>query len=218
MEWKKKRISQQLRVDPLSGSVGAALSAFTEALSKANRDYLAYGHAVDIINEFGHPSHQWPDTLFDRLRSEGVLTVGQAWDRNKDEPIQVVRFTFQQFADYRVVSEWFKPLHGDPIQLEEALSPSSPLLEQILKAPAGWLEALAVLIPEQFSVELLDAAEWQLEPFERYPVGSSTNQKHRDAQPVIGNGPVPGTLKRSTEEPSGLSPFGDRDFVISGCS
>ena len=37
----------------------------------------------------------------------------------------------------------------------------------MLKAPAGWIEALAVLIPERFDIELLDAATWRLDSFTR---------------------------------------------------
>ena len=168
LDWKGKKISLQLGIDPLSGSVEAALAAFTKALSEDNRDYLSYKQTVDMINECGHPSNQWPNTLFHRLLGEGVLTVGQAWDSEQDKPVQVVRFTFQQFADYKVVSEWLKPLKRDPIQLKGELSPGKPLREQILRAPAGWIEALAVLIPEQFDIELLDASEWQLEPRQSY--------------------------------------------------
>ena len=167
LEHKTEKISQQIHIDPLSNRVDAALSSFATALSKANRDYLAYEEASNIINCFGHPTDRWPNTLFDLLRSEGVLNLGSAWDQGKREPIRVIRFTFQQLADYRVVAEWLKPSNGDPSQLANELALGEPLGEQILNAPGGWIEALSVLIPEKFAIELLDATEWHLESYEQ---------------------------------------------------
>ena len=52
---------------------------------------------------------------------------------------------------------------GDPQRLREALLAGRPLRRQVLNAPAGWIEALAVQMPERFNIELLDAAGWHLD-------------------------------------------------------
>ena len=43
--------------------------------------------------------------------------------------------------------------------------PGEPLRQTLLDAPPSWIEALAVLVPERFGIELLDTADWDLEPY-----------------------------------------------------
>ena len=87
--------------------------------------------------------------------------------------MNVVRFTYQRLADYRVASVLLKPLDGDTARLRGALAAGKPLRKRVLKAPAGWIEALAVQIPERFNVELLDAARWRLNSFTRHQWGQA---------------------------------------------
>ena len=54
-----------------------------------------------------------------------------------------------------------KPFEGDAERLSEALADGKPLRQRLLQAPAGWIEALAVQIPERFGVELLNVVQWQ---------------------------------------------------------
>ena len=43
-----------------------------------------------------------------------------------------------------------------------------PLRQTILDAPPNWVEALAVLVPERFGIELEDATRWNLDDYHRY--------------------------------------------------
>ena len=58
-----------------------------------------------------------------------------------------------------------------PSRLKESLAEGTPLSKRLAEAPVGWIEALAVQVPEQFGVELLDAAQWELGSFRREAVG-----------------------------------------------
>ena len=62
-----------------------------------------------------------------------------------------------------MTSAFLQPLSRDPARLREALAAGRPLRKQVLTAPAAWIEVLAVLVPEQFGLELLDAARWRLD-------------------------------------------------------
>ena len=165
LQWKAARIVSRLKLDPLTKCVEAALDAFSQALADDNCDSLARDRSAQIIDEFAPTQHEWPETLFGQLLSEGVLTRDLAWTAFAAAPIEVIRFTYQRFADYRVGSVLLKALGSDPARLRKALAGGQPLRKRVLKAPAGWIEALAVQVPERFNIELLDAAQWRLDSF-----------------------------------------------------
>ena len=167
LEWKAKRIVSRLNLDPATRPVEAAINAFSKALADDNRDRLEHNRSAEIINNFAPALSQYPDTLFGQLLSEGVLTQDVVWPTATTGPVAVIRFTYQRIADYRVISALLKPLNGDPARLGAALAAGKPLRKQLRKASAGWIEALAVQIPERFNVELLDAARWRMNSFTR---------------------------------------------------
>ena len=160
--WKEQKIVQHLRMDPTLRPVQAAIDSFSRALLEANSDTLLYETASGLIDKFGNGPQQWPGTLFGQLLSEDVLSRDVVWDPDKGVNKQVVRFTYQQFADYQVVSMLLDPFGGDTESLRQALSPGEPLRQTILDAPPNWVEALAVLVPERFGVELQDVVQWDL--------------------------------------------------------
>ena len=168
LDWKEQRIVQHLRMDPTLRPVQAAIGSFGKALVDANSDTLPYAAASNVIDKFGNGRQRWPDTLFGQLLSEDVLSRDVAWDYETKEAKQVVRFTYQQFADHQVVSILLDPFDGDTDSLRQALSPGEPLHQTILDAPPNWIEALAVLVPERFGIELQDAAQWDLDRYNRH--------------------------------------------------
>ena len=62
-----------------------------------------------------------------------------------------------------MVSILLDPFDNDTESLRRALSPGEPLHQTLLDAPPNWIEALAVLVPERFGIELLDTADWDLD-------------------------------------------------------
>ena len=168
LTWKQNRIVSRLQLDPETRPVEQAIDAFCKALADNNRDSLPRARCSEIINTFAPECQRWPDTLFGQLLSEGVLTADIARHPSTYEPVQIVRFTYQRFADHRVVTTLLKPLNRDPARLRRALEARKPLRKRVLKAPVSWIEALAVQLPEQFGIELLDAARWRLDPFTRH--------------------------------------------------
>ncbi len=161
---KAARILSRLKLDPASRPVERAIDAFSDALVAANRDSLPRDRSTRLINAFAAKLHQWPETLLGQLLNEAVFTADVAWQSVETGYVEVIRFTYQRLADYRIGSILLKPLNCDPTQLSAALAPGKPLRETILKAPSGWIEALAVQLPERFGVELIDTARWRLKP------------------------------------------------------
>ena len=160
MKLKERTIAQHLRMDPERRPVRAAIDKFCKKLAEIKCDSLSYEDAANLIDAFGNQSHQWPDTLFGQLLSEGVLSKDMAWEDNAKQQSQVVWFTYQQFSDYQVVSILLDPFGSDADSLQQALLPGKRLHQTVLDAPPNWLEALAVLVPERFGIELQDIAQW----------------------------------------------------------
>ena len=160
---KAARIASRLDLDPAARLVEKAIDRFCHALAEDNRDSLERDHSARIVNALAPGRDRWPDTLLGQLLDEDVLTADVARRQGAAETVAVVRFTYQRFADYRVASVFLEPLSGDPARLREALAPRRLLRKRVLKAPAAWVEALAVLVPERFGMELLDAANWRLD-------------------------------------------------------
>ncbi|MXX38720.1 MAG: ATP-binding protein [Gemmatimonadetes bacterium] len=168
LESKADRITNRLNLDPVARPIQSAIDAFCGALVDANQDSLARSHATEIINKFASGCDKWPDTMLGALLSESVLTADLAWDSDSDGWVDVIRFTYQRFADYRIGSTLLDPLDGDSARLKESLADGEPLRKRLLEAPAGWIEALAVQMPEQFGVELLDAVQLPLDSPQSY--------------------------------------------------
>ena len=160
---KTARIASLLDLDPETRPVQKAIGAFRAALAPHNRHNLPREQSARLIDAFAPGRDRWPDTLLGQLLDEGVLTADLAWRRDAPEPAPVVRFTYQRIADYRVASSLLEPLNGDPARLREAVSTDGPLRKRVLEAPASWVDALTVLVPERFGIELIDAVNWRLD-------------------------------------------------------
>ena len=130
---KAERIASRLNLDPATRPVETAIDAFCKALARENRDSIERERSAEIINQFAPGRDQWPDTLLGQLLSEGVLTADLAWHRSAAGPVDVIRFTYQRFADYRVASALLESSKGDPQRLREALAAGSPLRKQVLE-------------------------------------------------------------------------------------
>ena len=80
LEWKEWRVAKHLSMDPTLHPVQKAIGKFSKALVEAKSGSLPYEDASSLIDPFGHEHHQWPDTLFGQLLSEGILSKDLAWE------------------------------------------------------------------------------------------------------------------------------------------
>jgi hypothetical protein len=166
LEWKARAIDGRLELDPARESVERALDDVSAAMAVAGKDHLLRSEAEALVDAHAPQLHRWPNTLFGQLLSEGLLAADVVWDGEADDYHDVVRFQYQRFADYRVGSALVEPF-ADAAALRRALAPKQQLRATVLAAPAGWIEALSVLVPERFGIELLDAANWRLDEYQR---------------------------------------------------
>ena len=134
---KEGRIVSKLKLDPASGPVEAAINAFSQALVDTEGDTLRRDETSRIVNQAAPWLNQWPDTLFGQLLSEGVLTADVTWDPGSNQLVEVVRFTYQRLADYRIGATILDPLEGDAELLSSALANDKSLLKTLESARAG---------------------------------------------------------------------------------
>lgn len=166
LEWKARRIAATLALDPADRLVERAIEKFSEELAARSTEHLPRSEAAEVVNAFAPALHQWPRTMFGQLLSEGLLAQDIAWSSEDDEPIEVVRFVYQRFADYRIAGALLEPFDSEKA-FREAIKAGKPLREKIYAAPGGWVEALSVLVPERLGIELLDATNWRFQEHRR---------------------------------------------------
>lgn len=128
------------------------ISALAGEIARTGEAYIAYRRANEIAQSIlPSDGHAERDLLF-QLIAAGLLTTDMEGDN------EVVRFTFERFGDFAVAKGLIEGCK-DAKALEERLQENSPLATT-LNGDAGYvggvLEALAVLVPERFSIELLD--------------------------------------------------------------
>lgn len=164
LQIKNKKICRALRLDPSLNPVGAAIDSFAEAAVDSPREWLPQEEGRRLIDAQAPHLHHWPETLFGQLLAEGILTSDAAYrtnDAGEWERVPSVQITFQRFADYRIANAMLAKCETES-ELRSMLEVGEPMRAQLLNARAGIIEALAVLLPERFGVELMDAASWGL--------------------------------------------------------
>jgi len=167
LDRKERRITTALGLDPHGNAVRTAVREFADALAAAGSERLPRSNAQELIDRHASNRPRYEDTLFAALISEGVLIHDLAWDRTAEDYIAVVRFSYQRLTDHVVVDALLRPI-ADAAALRTALRSGAPLRRTLLHAPTGWIEALSILVPERFGVELLRAANWRLPWPERH--------------------------------------------------
>jgi hypothetical protein len=161
---KNQQISRALKLDPAANAVGAAVESFAKAVTGKSREWLAREQARTIVDAHAPHLHGWPDTLFGQLLAHGVLTDDAAYQQGGDgdwELVPSVQITFQRLADYRIAASMVAPFRTAS-EVKAALKSRQPLRTTVIESRAGIIEALAVVLPERFAIELLDAARWNL--------------------------------------------------------
>jgi len=167
LKWKEQRIDQKLKLDPELHAVSAALKKFSEELLETGRDSLPFEEGATLVNSFAPHKTEWPNTLAGQLQSEGLLTSDLAWNWETDDYVRTLRFSYQRFGDYQAVRALLTPFNSAR-EFQAELKASAKLRGKIRNAPAGWIEALSVELPEKFGLELLDAMRWRLDDPRRW--------------------------------------------------
>jgi hypothetical protein len=138
----------QLEHEALTADIGAALSRLLRDCIDTGREVIAKNRLPLIGGTFvSQTPVNWIQIL-SALESEGVLTSDLNYLEGQET--QVLRFSFQAFADYLILRE---RIHE---ATPEVVREDADLKAWLSSASFGILDAAAVVLPELYGVELSD--------------------------------------------------------------
>ncbi len=154
-------VESKLRLDPGLETVRRAMAAFATRLVERGEERLPYMEAAQLINGFAPGKDESPNTLIEQMASEGLLARDRVLLEAVGERGEAVGFPYQRFSDHLIVGAFLdRHLAGaSGEQLGAAFAPGTELQRWLEDAPKGFLEAVAVQLPERWGVELADLQE-----------------------------------------------------------
>ncbi len=153
-----RSLNMRMKLDPNFEIVPKAISGFANCLASAGNGYLNKEQAVAVFESI-HPSGgSLEQSLLSQLESEGLLTI-EPIRQSDGSLVEMVRFTFERFSDHEIASLLFHDnLKKDNVF--ESFQPGGLLYNFVFGSDnydrAGVIEAMAVQLPEQADVEILD--------------------------------------------------------------
>ncbi|HEY2327449.1 MAG TPA: hypothetical protein VGH52_08205 [Gaiellaceae bacterium] len=172
VESRASAINKELSIDPNDHAVERAIRLIAERLADNDGDYVAYDEAKKLVEALAPARTEWPRTLFGVMLSEGLIRRDRVYlDEQRTE---AVGFAYQRFSDHIVVGAVIDNYVSPEPDLGQALAPAGALARFVDNANQGYLEALAVQIPERFGIELQDAF-----PVDEEPGGWTREQRFR---------------------------------------
>ncbi len=152
-----ERINRHLQLDPTQRKVEQALRAFESRLSHRATAKLSNSEATELFESFLPDRTKWPETLLQKLLSEGVL--GRAMLFEHHEPVASVQFAYQALGDFRIASTAIADHSGDVATARSGTalwSEQSGLRAWFCAAAPNLQRAFVVLYAEATGQEVLD--------------------------------------------------------------
>ncbi|WP_454729514.1 hypothetical protein [Cellulosimicrobium protaetiae] len=132
------RVVDALRLAPSSSVVADAMDVLADKLLAAQGRPIPRADVEGVVDAL-LPGRNWPDTLFGRMHSEGLIEVRPSFSGGES-----VTLPFQAYSEHVLGN-----------RLLDSIGSPSELVDRVGDAPWLW-RALAVLLPERHSVELVD--------------------------------------------------------------
>ncbi|SDE50314.1 ATP-binding protein [Rhodococcus tukisamuensis] len=193
-----RKVSESLELDEADRLVQRCMSLMAREFTAEGRDWIPRMQVKERITALAPHLQSWPRTLFGELLSEGLLSVDLIYldDGTEFVEVEAVKLSYQRFADYMIAEE-----------ILSAVTTASqltvdPCMSVVSESSAGVIEALSVLVPERFGIELLTAATWNLDPFER----QQWNKAFLRSLPVRRSDAIAAESIELFEQLEGLSP------------
>lgn len=166
------KIQRELKLIPELKTPRKALVQFLEACAvHGDRGGLSVDDTIELLEGI-HNSGGYSDrSLFTAFMSEGVLTQDVEWQAG-GAPKEIIRFTFERLSDHLRAKRLIKQIDCADIERAFRQAPLATYFKPHQSGQfAGVIEALAVQLPEEFSLELFDVL----------PKESINNSSLRDA-------------------------------------
>ncbi len=137
-----------------------ALNSFAKRCFEKNRRSILLVEALELFQkEFsGYPN------LLGDLIEESVLirSLPSRYNWNEDDEEEIIYFAYERFGDFYFAAELIKDIQNKEVALQkfERNEVLGMLMENGGWPNSGILEALSVLLPEKFDLEIFEAYHW----------------------------------------------------------
>ena len=152
-------MESRMKLDPHQNIVARAVSEFAAMIAAAGTGYVTKSETITLFEKILHSTGSRERSLLSQFENEGLLTVEAMRDED-GSPSERVRFTFERYGDHAIAARLLTD-HLDEECPLDSFQAEQPLHDFVFApreyARAGVIEALAVQLPEQAGVEILDA-------------------------------------------------------------
>jgi hypothetical protein len=138
--------------------VEKAINAIASEIERTGQREIPYGRAAELVDAVRPSNGRAEDDLLFLLENEGMFAKETLYGDSSEDEVESIRFVFERHSDHVVAKGILDSLAEGyefidprlPPRLAAVISHSAPGINQ------GILEALAVQLPERFSVEICD--------------------------------------------------------------
>jgi len=137
----------------------AALNKLAQIMAQNSRRWVTEQEAEESINGLISHCAGYRDSLFFHLLAEGLLSEEYHWN-GEGSPEEVIRFTYEKFADQQIIYYLLEKHSLSLKNSEELFRKETELSDIIFKDEygenQGLIEALSLQIPERIGKELIE--------------------------------------------------------------
>lgn len=152
-----RALNQRMQLDTHFNIVPRAISEFSRLVAASGVGYVEKTEAITVFESINPSQGNVSKSLLSQLESEGLLTIEPL--PGNGSSIEFVRFTFERFSDHAIARRLLSE-HLNRQEVASSFAVDTPLNEFVFGPKnyrrSGIIEALAVQLPEQTGVELLD--------------------------------------------------------------
>lgn len=134
-----------------------ALSDFVKYIFPDKVDGLTYDEAAECINNHD-PNPSVDTTLLEILLDEGVLSTDILYSTENPRGFEVIRFTYERFSDF-FIALYIIDGCSSIGELESSFKDGSiaaVLVDEVKYKLSGVIQALGIIIPEEFNREFIE--------------------------------------------------------------
>lgn len=151
-------LNKRMRLSPHFHIVEGAISGFAQLIFQTKNGFLSKKDSINFFESVLESNGSLDKSLLVQFESEGLITIEPVSTEN-NSIAEMVRFTFERFSDYAIASELLET-NIQSNNVSASFQEKSVLFEVVLGEQnykrGGIIEAMAVLLPERTSVEILD--------------------------------------------------------------
>lgn len=153
---KNETLSKVLDYHPREGYVPKALDLLLSEMQRRKTVWLPWHEAKRLVDAIW-PSLQRSTSLFDHLLREELIREDRVLDPVTGETKDVILVSFERIADYLLADKYLAGMSRESVHgvfLPGGILSFTVRDEDAVRENRGLLEALAVLLPEKYGVEL----------------------------------------------------------------